>query len=193
MNSSFLILSSLALGILLSLSGCQTINKTTAKVGGWWGGKTAVPEVNAQGVVDISKSTLNQLEQLSEHMPKNQWVYMKNKKEQVYSLQNKSAQDILLSFRLNCQHPGQKPTFYLYDAEGNTLLQAYDPKAGQIQFLLDNKNYGNPFDLYNRQKLERFKAALKTAQIIKIYHAATLYTFQNGHAELLEQPVSCRD
>lgn len=179
--------------LILLLTGCQSISKTTDKVGSWLGGKASVPEVNAKGIVDISKTTLNQLEQFSESMPKNQWVYMKNKKQDVYILQNKSDDQSILSFRFNCQISTQKPTFYLYNAKGEQILTAYDDKLGQIQFLLDNKNYLNPFNLYSTQKLETFKKDLATAKTIKIYHAGHLYRFENQHAELLTKPVSCQE
>ncbi|VTX60983.1 Uncharacterised protein [Acinetobacter ursingii] len=118
---------------------------------------------------------------------------MKNKTQDVYILQNKSDDQSILSFRFNCQMSTQKPTFYLYNAKGEQILSAYDDKLGQIQFLLDNKNYLNPFNLYSSQKLETFKKELVTAKTIKIYHAGHLYRFENQHAELLNKPVSCQE
>lgn len=80
-----------------------------------------------------------------------------NKTQDIYILQNKSDDQSILSFRFNCQLSNQKPTFYLYNAKGEQILSTYDDKLGQIQFLLDNKNYLNPFNLYSSQKLETFK------------------------------------
>lgn len=188
---SFLSMSGLAL--ILLLTGCQSVSKTTNKVGSWLGVKPPVPRVDANGIVDLSQTTLNQLEQFNANMPKNQWVYMKNKTQDIYILQNKSDDQSILSFRFNCQLSNQKPTFYLYNAKGEQILSAYDDKLGQIQFLLDNKNYLNPFNLYSTQKLETFKKELATAKTIKIYHAGHLYRFENQHAELLSKPVSCQE
>ena len=108
-------------------------------------------------------------------------------------LQNKSEDQSILSFGFNCQIDTQRPTFYLYNANGEQILTAYDEKLGQIQFLLDNKNYLNPFSRYSTQKLEIFKKELATAKIIKIYHAGHLYRFENQQAELLTKPVSCQE
>ena len=181
------------IALTFSMSGCQTISKTSHKVGSLWSKDSSVPQVDAKGVVDISKTTLNQLEQLNENMPKNQWVYLKNKKQEVYILQNKSTDQSILSFGFNCQISSQKANFYLYNAKGERVLTGYDDKLGQIQFLLDNKNYANPFNLYSTQKLEIFKKDLATAKTIKIYHAGHLYRFENQHAELLNNPVSCQE
>ena len=99
----------------------------------------------------------------------------------------------MLFFRLNCKIPSQKQSFTIQNKDGQDILKAHDPQAGSIQFLLDNKNFANPFDAVNAKKLEPFKTALKTAKVIKIFNASKLYTFQNGHAELLEKPVSCKE
>lgn len=181
------------MALFLLLTGCQSVSKTTDKVGSWLGVKSAVPKVDSKGIVDISQTTLNQMEKFSENMPKNQWVYMKNKKQDVYILQNKSDDQSILSFRFNCQMNTQEPAFYLYNAKGEQILSAYDDKLGQIQFLLDYKNDLNPFNLYSSQKLDSFKKELATAKTIKIYHAEHLYRFENRHAELLNRPVSCQE
>ena len=95
--------------------------------------------------------------------------------------------------RLNCKITSQRPSFSLSGADGKTLLNAYDDSAGAVQFLLDNKNFGNPFDLHHAKKLENFKLALISAKNIKIFNASKLYAFQNNQAELLQKPVSCRE
>ncbi len=71
--------------------------------------------------------------------------------------------------------------------KANVILYGYDKEAGQIQFLLDNKNYGNPFDPFQRQTLSRFQQQLASAQVIKLFHARKLYRFQNQNAGTPEQ------
>ena len=123
----------------------------------------------------------------------NQWVYLENEKQGIYQLQNKSTEGFVLSLRLNCKISSHPPTFELQDAQGKRILYGYDKEAGQIQFLLDNKNYGNPFDPFQRQTLSRFQQQLASAKVIKLFHASKLYRFQNQNAELLSKPVSCRE
>ena len=52
----------------------------------------------------------------------------------------------------------------------NPVLMAYNV-AIHRQFLLDNKNYGNPFELVNLKNYPNFKTALKKAKTIKIFNA----------------------
>ena len=139
------------------------------------------------------KPPSSKYKQLSANLPLNQWVYLENEKQGIYQLQNKSTEGFVLSLRLNCKISSHPPTFELQDAQGKRILYGYDKEAGQIQFLLDNKNYGNPFDPFQRQSLSRFQQQLASAKVIKLFHASKLYRFQNQNAELLSKPVSCRE
>lgn len=182
--------------IFSSLIGCQTISKTSNqvsdKVMGMFG-KEKMPEIDKKGTVDISKTTQQQLETLLNTMTKNQWVLIENDQQGTSTLKNKSTDQFTLSLKLNCKVANQRPTFNLTNAEGQVILKAHDSNSGQIQFLLDNKNYGNPFDISNSTKFQSFKTAIGQAKVIKIFNASKLYTFQNNKAELLTKAVSCRD
>lgn len=182
--------------IFSSLIGCQTISKTSNqvsdKVMGMFG-KEKMPEIDKKGTVDISKTTQQQLETLLNTMTKNQWVLIENDQQGTSTLKNKSTDQFTLSLKLNCNVANQRPTFNLTNAEGQVILKAHDSNSGQIQFLLDNKNYGNPFDISNSTKFQSFKTAIVQAKVIKIFNASKLYTFQNNKAELLTKAVSCRD
>ena len=176
--------------VLLS-SGCQSLTKTSNKVKDLTGfGEKKPPEVNSKSVLDVSKTTLAQIEKITLSMPVGQWVYIENDLQAIYSLQNKSADGTMLLLRLNCKNPAQKSGFILRNAEGQEILNA--EQAGPIQLLLDNQNFGNPFQLSHQQKMAAFKTTLHKAKVIKIFNAGKLYTFQNGHAELLTRPVSCK-
>ena len=195
MNSK---LNILILSTMLLCSGCQTVTsgvtKTTDKVKNLVGlGEPKAPEIDQQGVVDVSKATLEKLEQMTLNMPTGQWVYIENDLQGIYTLQNKSTDGNMLYFRLNCKIPSQQAGFTIQDKDGKDLLRAHDPQAGQIQFLVDNKNYGNPFDLVNAKKMPLFKKALEKAKMIKIFNNSKLYTFENTHSELLNKPVTCRE
>lgn len=195
MNSK---LNILILSTMLLFSGCQTVTsgvtKTTDKVKNLVGlGEPKAPEIDQQGVVDVSKATLEKLEQMTLNMPTGQWVYIENDLQGIYTLQNKSTDGNMLYFRLNCKIPSQQAGFTIQDKDGKDLLKAHDPQAGQIQFLVDNKNYGNPFDLINAKKMPLFKKALEKAKMIKIFNNSKLYTFENTHSELLNKPVTCRE
>lgn len=185
--------------LFTALTGCQSISKSTSKatskVGSWvgLGDKNKIPEIDKQGVVDISKTTLEQIQQLKINMPVGQWLYIENDLLGIYSLQNKSKDGYMLTFKLNCKIPGQQASFNLQDTSGKEILRGHNPQAGTTQFLLDNKNYGNPFEEINPQKLETFKTALAQTQVIKVFNSSKLYTFQNGKSELLVKPVTCND
>lgn len=186
----------LTMSTIFTLSGCQTISEKTAKVSekarslvGL--GNKKIPEIDKKGVVDISKTTLEQIQKLTQNMPVAQWVYIENDLQGIYNLQNKSIDGHMLFMRLNCKNTSQKPGFSIQNTEGQEVLKSNDPQAGTIQVLLDNKNYSNPFDLVNAKKLDTFKTTLKKAKVIKIFSASKLYTFENGKAELLDKPVSC--
>lgn len=180
---------------IFALSGCETVSKTSSKAMSMIGlaDKNKVPEIDKKGVVDISKTTLEQMEKLTQNMPAGQWVYVENDLQGIYNLQNKSKDGHMLLLRLNCKNPAQRPGFIIQNKEGQDILKAHDPQAGAIQFLIDNKNYSNPFELVNIKKLNQFKTALKTAKTIKIFNASKLYTFENGKSELLTKPVTCKE
>lgn len=184
----------------LGFTGCHSISKTTSKMGnkalsmiGLGDKEVKVPEIDKQGVVDISKTTLEQIEKLTQNMPTGEWVYIENDLQGIYNLQNKSKDGNMLFLRLNCKNPAQRPGFILQNKDGQEILKAHDPQAGAIQFLLDNKNYGNPFELINLKNYPNFKTAIKKAKIIKIFNASKLYTFENGQAEQLDKQVTCKE
>lgn len=152
-----------------------------------------MPEIDAQGIVDLSKASLEQYEQLSATLPLNQWVYLENEKQGTYQLRNTSTEGLTLFFGLNCKISQHQPTFHLQDLRGKVLLKAHDENVGHIQFLLDNKNYRNPFDPYQHKNLPHFQQQLAQAKVIKIFNAGKLYTFQNQNAVLLSKPTSCRE
>ena len=183
-----------------TLSACQSSSKTTSSVSDkalsmiGLGHKTVkVPEIDQQGVVNISKTTLEHIEKMTQNMPTGQWVYIENDLQGIYTLQNKAQDGHMLLLRLNCKNASHKPGFLIQNKEGQDILTAHDSQAGAIQFLIDNQNYGNPFDLVNIKKIDSFKAVLKKAKVIKIFNASTLYTFSNGQPDLLDKPVSCKE
>ena len=182
------------------MTGCQSISKTTSKVTdkalamvGLGDKEMKAPEIDKQGVVDISKTTLEQIEQLTQNMPTGQWVYIENDLQGIYTLQNKAKDGHMLFLRLNCKNPAQRPGFMIQNKDGQDILKSHDPQAGTIQFLLDNKNYGNPFELINLKNYPNFKMAIQKAKTIKIFNASTLYTFQNDQADLLNKQVTCKE
>ena len=190
----------LAIGSTITLTGCQTISETSSKVSnkalsmiGLGDKELKAPEIDKKGVVDISKTTLEQIEKLTQNMPTGQWVYIENDLQGIYNLQNKSKDGNMLFLRLNCKNSAQRPGFILHNKEGQEILKAHDPQAGSVQFLLDNKNYGNPFELVNLKNYPNFKTALKKAKTIKIFNASKLYTFENGQADQLDKQVTCKE
>lgn len=182
---------------LTSATGCQSISETSSKVSNkalsmiGLGDNEKVPEINQKGVVDISKTTLEQIEKLTTNMPTGQWVYIENDLQGIYNLQNKAKDGHMLFMRLNCKNTTQKSGFSIQNKDGQEILKSSDLQAGAIQVLLDNKNYSNPFDAVNLKNLNLFKVALKKAKVIKVFNASTLYTFENNKADLLDKPVSC--
>ncbi|CAG2160601.1 unnamed protein product [Oppiella nova] len=94
-------------------------------------GEAKVPEVDQQGVVDVSKATLEKLEQMKINMPTGQWVYIENDLQGIYTLQNKSSDGNVLYLRLNCKIPSQKSGFAIEDKDGKELLKAHDAQTVQ--------------------------------------------------------------
>lgn len=189
-----------ALGSAITLTGCQTISETSSKVSqkalsmiGLGVKEVKVPEIDKKGVVDISKTTLEQIEKLTQNMPTGQWVYIENDLQGIYTLQNKAKDGNMLFLRINCKNPAHRPGFMIQNKEGQEILKAHDPQAGAIQFLIDNKNYGNPFELVNLKNYPTFKTAIKNAKTIKIFNASKLYTFENGKADQLDKQVTCKE
>ncbi|OTG85141.1 hypothetical protein [Acinetobacter sp. ANC 4648] len=179
---------------VVTICGCQTISKTSTQVKDLIRvGEQKAPQIDQQDVIDVSKTTLEKIEQMTLNMPTGQWIYIENDLQGIYTLQNKSIDGNMLLLRLNCKITSQQSGFILRNKDGQDILKAHDEQAGQIQFLLDNKNYGNPFHLSNSKKIDAFKTALQKTKVIKIFNASKLYTFQNAHAERLEQAVSCKD
>lgn len=190
----FLNLLSFALVLIFMLNACQTVKNTKDKVTSVFDKSSQMPEMDDNGVVDVSKTTsIEQIEQFTATIPTGQWVYIENDLQGIYSLQNKSVDGSRLFIRLNCKSENQKTGFIIQNKASQDVLRSNDDKIGQIQILLDNKNFLNPFDGYNVKKIEVFKNALIKAKEIKIYNASTLYTFKNGNAELLNKPVTCKD
>ncbi len=193
MNNTYRIV---CIALLASLSGCHSLSKASTRISDQvldLLGKEKAPEITQPTLDELNKAAQERLEKLLNNMPVNQWVYLDNPQLGSADLQNKSSSYYTLSLRLNCKISSQRPDFKLLSADGQTLLKAYDDSAGTVQFLLDNKNYGNPFDLHSRKKLDSFKSALASAKVIKIFNASKLYSFQNQQAELLEKPVSCAE
>ncbi len=183
------------LALVSHLSACQSISKSASKTtntfASWLGLKSKVPKIDAHGMVDMSKTSLEQMQELRQNMPADQWVYLENDLQGIYTLQNKSKDGYILSFKLNCKRENQKTGFNILDQSGQVILAVPASHNTTIQFLLDNKNYANPFIEINPKKLERFKADLKTTQVIKIFNSSKLYKFQNNKVQLLDKPVSC--
>ena len=182
--------------LLSSVTACQTVSEASSKVGSWVGRsdkEIKAPKIDKKGVVDSSKTTLEQMQQLSINMPLGQWIYIENDQQGIYKLQNKSTEGHILTLKLNCKIPSQQPSFNIQNSAGKEILAAHHDSVGRIQFLLDNKNYGNPFNEINPKKIEIFKTDLKKTKVLKIFNASKLYTFQNDKSELLDKPVSCKD
>lgn len=190
----------LLLGSTVAFTGCQTISKASSTIGdkaldmiGLGDKEAKAPKIDEEGVVNISKTTLEQIEKLTQNMPTGQWLYTENDLQGIYNLQNKAADGHMLFLRLNCKNPAQRPSFSIQNKEGQDILKAHDAQAGTIQFLLDNKNYGNPFELVNLKNYPAFKTAIKKAKTVKIFNASKLYTFGNGQADQLDKPVTCKE
>lgn len=178
--------------IFSSLTACQSLSETSAKVGQWIGlgtDEVKTPKIDKKGVADLSKKTQQQLQQLIVNMPSNQWIYMEDEKQAIYQLKNKNPSGQILNLKLYCKMSTQTPSFNIEDNANKQLLNSLNKEQGTIQVLLDDRNYGNPFQA--QQKLDQFKIAIKTASEIKVFYASTLYRFQNNNRKLLDKAVSC--
>lgn len=180
--------------ILSSLTACQSLSKTSAKVGEWVGlGKDEVktPKIDKKGVTDLSKKNQQQLQQLLLNMPVDQWIYMEDEKKAIYQLKNKNQAGQFLNLKLHCKVSTQTPSLNVEDSANKQILNSLNQEQDAIQVLLDDRNYGNPFQARQKEKLDQFKIAITIAKEIKIFQASKLYRFQNNNLHLLDKAVSC--
>jgi hypothetical protein len=151
-----------------------------------------------------------QLSSWKKSLPKDGWFILRFKKD-VDRLFNYSNKDYEMSLWLNCTEKG-KPGFLIEYSDsygdgnygGIDYISSNAKNGNRIQFLLDGKNFGDPFAKVD--KLTVFKVALKKAHKLTLSVYVKEFNPQSGkdeeklnrsiefklaHGELLDRPVNC--
>ncbi len=148
-----MLLLSLTCLCLTQMTACQSIStaQTTVsnKITGLFGHNEKLPEIDPKGIVDISKATIEQYEQLSANLPLNQWVYLENEKQGIYQLQNKSTEGFVLSLRLNCKISSHPLRLSFKMRKANVSYTAMIKKQDRFSFYSTTKTTAIPLIHFN--------------------------------------------
>jgi len=156
-------------------------------------------------------SSEKQLLSWKKSLPKDGWFILQFKKDgdRLFNYSNKNYE---MSLWFNCTGKG-KPGFLIEYSDsygdgnygGIDFISSNAKNGNRIQFLLDNKNYGDPFTKGDNQ-LAAFKVALKKAHKLTLSVYGKEFNPQTGqdeeklnrsiefklaHGELLDRPVNC--
>ncbi len=146
-------------------------------------------------------------------LPTDGWILVHFNKEHADHLLNLSHKDYMLHLWLNCEAKGAPGFLVEYsdnyrdgDYGGIDFVGSNSDDGRILQFLLDGKDYGNPFAKGNKQPLADFSTALKKATklTLSVYDmemdpetgkgAKTLnrsIDFKLAHSAPLDRPVTC--
>jgi hypothetical protein len=152
-----------------------------------------------------------QLSSWKKSLPKDGWFILHFKKngDRLFNYSNKEYE---MSLWFNCIEKG-KPGFLIEFSDsygdgnygGIDFISSNTKNGNRIQFLLDNKDYGDPF-AKGGDKLAAFKVALKKAHKLTVSVYGKELNPQSGkdeeklnrsidfkteHGELLDSPVNC--
>ncbi len=156
-------------------------------------------------IIDAEKLSEEQLNNVYDIASHDGWVLLKyNGKNYVSNYSNK---DYILYFSINCTESSQKPQFlieysnYYRDGDyGGIDFVSSNDDHRKVDFLLDGKNFQNPFNNFNKSEFKNFVDTLKkaTALTINIYdkdndnlelNRSLDFKLENG--EFLDYPVDC--
>ncbi|PSK89794.1 hypothetical protein [Taibaiella chishuiensis] len=146
-------------------------------------------------------------------LPTDGWILVRFNKEHADHLLNLSHKDYMMHLWLNCEGKGAPGFLVEYsdnyrdgDFGGIDFVGSRNDDGRILQFLLDGKDYGNPFEKGNKQPLPEFSAALKKASklTLSVYDMEMnpetgkdekklnrSIDFKLAHSALLDRPVTC--
>lgn len=171
---------------------------------------------------DNNKYIINVPEQLSEaeqadwkkKLPSDGWIILRFK-EQGDRLLNLSNQDYVLHLWLNCAGNSKEPAGYLVeysdaygdgDYGGIDFISSRSEDGHEAHFLLDGKDYKNPFEKTSNTQFREFTEALKKAKqlTLSVYDSELnpetgkdeqrlnrSINFKLAHSQLVDTPVNC--
>ncbi|MBD8348789.1 MULTISPECIES: hypothetical protein [unclassified Dysgonomonas] len=157
-------------------------------------------------IIDADKFSEEQLSNIANIASPDGWVLLKYEGEN--HLSNFSNKDYILYFSIKCTEPSQKPLFLIEysnnyrdgDYGGIDFVSSKDDHR-EVIFLLDGKEFKNPFKNPDEIQFEGFIEALKKATVLTIniydYTASNelelnrSLDFKLGNGELLESTVNC--
>lgn len=157
-------------------------------------------------IIDADKFSEEQLSNISNIASQDGWVLLKYDGGNYVS--NYSNKDYILYFSINCKESSQKPLFLIEysnnyrdgDYGGIDFVSSKDEHR-EVEFLLDGKEFKNPFKNLDETQFKSFIETLKKATIltINIYdytannelelNRSLDFKLENG--ELLDSTVNC--
>lgn len=146
----------------------------------------------AQNKINGTAITVDQLEDNEFYSMQNRgWVFLEydNNEKQLANLSNK---DYFFYLTINCLNHSENPQFLIeynnnYDDgewAGIDFASSQDENFKKIIFLIDQKEFKNPFDNYNEEKFEIFKNALKKGNLLTVKFFNEAYNPASGKEEL---------
>ena len=175
----------------------------------------AMAQQDDKNMIEVPAS-LAETEQLAwkKQLPTDGWLLLRFP-EQGDRLLNLSNREYVLHLWLTCAGNSKEPPGYLVeysdayrdgDFGGIDFVSSHNDDGREIHFLLDGKDYGNPFAKQDQSKFTDFATALKKATKLSL----SVYDnemnpetgkdepklnrsidFKMAHSALLEKPVNC--
>lgn len=149
---------------------------------------TALTTASAQNstdayVLDGKGLSESQLVQLEKKAPKDGWVVFKYYGQNfVFNYSNK---DYKLRFSANCFDTKKQPSFLIEysDSYIDFISSANDDDFTKITFLVDGKNFNNPFRTYNKAQFDTFIKALKSSKKLTVAVSNSEFNPETGKDE----------
>ncbi|MBZ4192257.1 hypothetical protein [Niabella beijingensis] len=173
----------------------------------------AAQQVTGKNIIDVPEQMQEQQSAaFKKKLPVDGWILLRYKEgKQLLNLSNK---DYILNLRLTCENNREQPGFLVEysdayrdgDWGGLDFISSAGDNDREVHFLLDGKDYKNPFAQAAKPGFGAFVDALKKAAKLTIaVYDSTLnpetgknesllnraIDFKLGHAELLDIPVNC--
>ena len=181
------------------LSACQS-NAPTVLISD----KSSYP---SQSRLDLSKDLPNHEKNmdLKPFLKKNHWINLfLSEIEPPNSAINFNFNSLGENIRLNlnCSDSNEQPFFLIEDLDGADVLSSSSEEAEQIEFILDQQVFPNPFQNTQSKDFENFKQIFYQAKLLTIRayvledHSSQTnestpvreYSFNNQYAEVLKAP-----
>jgi hypothetical protein len=136
-------------------------------------------------LIDTEKLSTNQIENIGKIASQRGWVMLKSKDGN--TVINFSNKDYLILWS-NCKKPKMLIEYTQHYRDGEYAGVDFDEtdknNYAKIDYVIDSKNYNNPFKNYEAIKFNFFFSALKTAKVLTIKYYDKELNAETGKNEL---------